>query len=379
MKTIETLSLLPRSIGTRRHLALHRYGERGARPKAYLQASLHANELPAMLVAQHLVALLDDAEAAGRVRGEIVVVPAANPIGLDQVIDDVHLGRYELSGGQNFNRGFDDRTALAAERLAGRLGGDAAENVRLVRETLVDLVSTQRPASELESLRQHLLANAIDADFVLDLHSADEAVMHLYFGEARWPDGADLSAEIGSRATLLAAASGGDPFDEVFGNLWAKLRQRLGEAHPLPDACMSATLEYRGNADVDDGLAAADAAALLRFLMRRGLVTGNPGPLPEPLCAATPLAAVETLYAPAAGFVVYKVPLGARLRAGELVAELIDPLAEDAARRRLPIHAGTAGFLYQRKRLRLVRPGQPFARIAGERPLANRAGPLLEP
>jgi uncharacterized protein len=379
MKSVETLPLLQRSIGTRRHLALHRYGRRGAVPKAYVQASLHANELPAMLVAQHLIGLLDAADAAGRVLGEIVVVPVANPIGLDQIIDEVHLGRYELSGGENFNRGFDDGAAEAAARVKDRLGADGAANVRTIRAALVEIIAARQPASELQSLRRHLTLNAVDADFVLDLHSADEALLHLYFGAARWPDGADLSAEIGSRATLLAADSGGAPFDEVFGNIWAKLRHLIGDAHPIPDAAMSATIEYRGHDEVSDELAAADAAALMRFFTRRGLVAGDPGPLPAAQCAAAPLAAVETLRAPVAGFLVYKAALGDEVAAGDVIAEIVDPLAEDKSRARTPVRTATNGLLYQRKRLRHIRPGQSVARIAGTQILPSRTGKLLDP
>src|SRR4051794_4796187 len=107
MKTVERLALLPSSPGTARHIAIHRYTGGGG-PSVYMQASLHANELPAMLVAQHLIALLDAADAGGRIIGEIVIVPVANPIGLGQAVDGVHLGRYELATGQNFNRGFFD-------------------------------------------------------------------------------------------------------------------------------------------------------------------------------------------------------------------------------------------------------------------------------
>src|SRR6185312_11787830 len=50
MKTAERLSLLPSSPGTARHINVHRYGGTGRSPKVYVQAALHANELPAMLV-----------------------------------------------------------------------------------------------------------------------------------------------------------------------------------------------------------------------------------------------------------------------------------------------------------------------------------------
>jgi uncharacterized protein len=379
MKTVERLALLPSSPGTTRHIAIHRYTGSGGGPKIYMQASLHANELPAMLVAQHLIALLDEADSIGRISGEIAIVPVANPIGLGQGVDGVHLGRYELATGQNFNRGFFDHATALAERVKSRLGADAGENVTVIRREWAALVAAQTPSNELASLRQHLMSHALQADFVLDLHSADEALMHLYFGAARWPDGADLSAELGSVATLLAADSGGEPFDEVFGNIWAKLRALLGNDKPIPDAAMSATVELRGHADVSDELASGDAAALLRFLMRRGAVAGDPGALPAPRCEATPLDAVDIMRSPVGGCLVYKVPLGARLRRGEIVAEIVDPLAEDPARRRTAIRAATDGVLYQRKLLRQVRPGQSCGKIAGTLPLPSRQGVLLEP
>jgi len=379
MKTVERLALLPSSPGTARHIAIYRYGGTGDGPKVYVQASLHANELPAMLVAQHLIGLLDEAETAGRITGEIVVVPVANPIGLGQGVDGVHLGRYELATGRNFNRGFFDHAEALAERVKDRLGADAAGNVCLIRREWAALVAERAPGSELASLRQHLMSRALAADIVLDLHSADDALMHLYFGAARWPDGADLSAELGSVATLLAADSGGEPFDEVFGNIWAKLRALLGGDSPIPDATMSATVECRGHADVSDELAAGDAQALLRFLMRRGVVAGDPGKLPAPRCDATPLDAVDILTAPVGGCLVYKVALGARVRDGDIIAEVVDPLAEDPSRRRTAIRTTTDGILYQRKLLRQVRPGQSCGKVAGTKPLPSRQGVLLEP
>lgn len=379
MKTLERLNLMSSSPGTIRHITLHRYGTAGQAPKVYVQAALHANELPAILVAQHLIDLLDEAEAAGKIIGEIVIVPAANSIGLGQVVDGVHLGRYDLATGQNFNRGFVDHAAALADRVKAGLGADAGHNLQLIRREWAALVTEHSPVSELDSLRRHLVSHAINADIVLDLHSADEALMHIYMGSARWPDGAELSAELGSVATLLAAESGGDPFDEVFGNIWAKLRDSLGSDHPIPDAILSATIECRGHTDVSDELASSDAEAILRFLVRRKVVAGEAGPMPTPRCEGTLLAAVDTLVAPAGGCLVYKAPLGARVQSGDIVAEIVNPLAETPARRRTSLRAATDGVFYQRKMLRQVRPGQSCGKIAGREPLPSRRGMLLEP
>src|SRR5215472_15596053 len=92
-------------FGTTRGLSAWRYGKPGARPKAYLQAAIHADEIPGMLVMHHLLPLLDAAAAAGEIAGELIVVPVANPIGLSQSINGTHLGRFDLAGGGNFNRG----------------------------------------------------------------------------------------------------------------------------------------------------------------------------------------------------------------------------------------------------------------------------------
>lgn len=49
MPTYDFIPLPTQTPGTVRHLRVCRYGERGARPKAYVQAGIHADELPANL------------------------------------------------------------------------------------------------------------------------------------------------------------------------------------------------------------------------------------------------------------------------------------------------------------------------------------------
>ena len=129
-KTIERISLGQMSPGTERIISVHRYGQKGARPKAYLQASLHSDEIPGMLAAHHLLRLLDAADARGEIKGEIVVVPVANPIGLGQIVNGSHSGRYELRGGGNFNRQWPDLYDGLLDAVRPKLGADEAANVK---------------------------------------------------------------------------------------------------------------------------------------------------------------------------------------------------------------------------------------------------------
>jgi len=376
-KTFERLLLLPHGPGAQRSLVAHRYGAAGARPKVYLQGSLHADEIPAMLVLHHLVGLLDEADRAGRLRGEIVVVPMANPIGAAQVLNFAHVGRYDLAGGGNFNRNWPDLFEGLAARVRDRLSGDAVANVATIRAAMTADLAGRRAGNEMASLRLALARLAVDADIVLDCHCDSESLMHLFLIPAHWPAAADLSAEIGSRAVLLSEDSGGCSFDESLSTPWTKLAAAFPD-YPIPAACLAATVEYRGSADVGDELAEPDARALLRFLQRRGFVAGDPGPPPQPLCEATRLDACDVVRSPMAGIVAYKQSVGARVTAGTVVAEIVDPTAEEPRLARTPVAAATDGLLLSRRADKWVRPGDSLAKVVGDKPLAHRQGYLLE-
>jgi predicted deacylase len=369
MPRLDTIALPPASLGTERRLRVHRFGDAGARPKAYVQAALHADETPAMLVAHHLLGRLREIEAEGGILGEVVVVPVANPLGLSQRMLNLHVGRSDLGGGGNYNRRFPDLGAAVLAGLDGRLGSNVRENDRFVRAALREAAADLRPITEVEALRAVLLRLAVDADIVLDLHCHFEGVTYLYCNEAGWPGARDLSADIGSRATLIGDGGGGS-FDEACDAPWRRVR----DAHPdrVEHGCLSVTIEYRGQADVSDELAAEDAQNLVRFLQRRGVLAGDPGPLPDARCEGTPVDAVDHVRAPAPGVIVHKVGLGERVREGQVVAEIVDPDDLDAPRTLLRARAD--GLVFGRLFSRVARPGTAFLSIAGTEPDKVRDG-----
>ena len=365
------------SPGTERSLSVLRFGVPGARPKAYFQASLHADEIPAMLVLNHLIERLTRATGEGAICGEVVVVPVANPIGLAQFVQGRALGRFALAGSGNFNRHFPDLSEALDGDIGRRLGGDPVTNVSVVRGAMRDALDAMRPAEEVGSLRHTLLGLAFDADIALDLHCDSEAVLHLYLGTPSWPDAADLSAQIGSQATLLATVSGGAPFDEAVGGLWWALAERFPE-YPIPPACLSGTIEYRGRGDVDEAMAAVDADNLYRFLQRRGVVDGDPGPTPEARCEATPLEGVDMIRSPVAGIIAYAKKPGERVVAGDLLAVIVDPTNPDFTAARTELASRCDGILYGRTEDRLARPGKVVCKVAGKIGLPDRhSGALL--
>jgi len=161
---ISTWRLEAGSAGAQISLPIYRFGTPGARPKAYIQGGLHADEGPGMRAAVQLIEKLRQKDAAGLLKGEIILVPAANPLGLTQSLLGTPIGRFDLANGGNFNRAYPDLTGLVVDRLTGKLGSDQAENVETIRRALRAAVaewSTIRPA---DRLKQQLLSCAVDAD-----------------------------------------------------------------------------------------------------------------------------------------------------------------------------------------------------------------------
>ena len=367
--------LISPSLGVNKTVTSLHFGTPGARPKVYIQASLHAEELPGMLVAHHLRAFLEQADQNGDVTGEIILVPVANPIGLAQRLDHKPMGRFELDSSENFNRHYPDLAKVVEPLVVDSLGADAQANVALVRAALRCYLDQWKPTTELESLRKTLLMLAFDADLVLDLHCDCEAVMHMYAEEACWPPLEALASLLQCDAVLLAKNSGGGPFDECLSGAWWQLKQSLeakGITAPIPQACSTSTIEFRGEADVDHALATRDSQALWAFLTHAGVVrSASPVPIPTALCQATPLAGSETLIAPAPGLLVGIAAVGQQLQPGDLIAEIIDPINETTH----CILAGVAGVFYARVRERYLTTGGEVGKIAGAIPF--RTGELL--
>ncbi|MCZ8176451.1 MAG: M14 family metallopeptidase [Burkholderiaceae bacterium] len=367
----QTLELAGGTPGLRHSLRVLHFGPADG-PKATIQAALHADEVPALLVAQALRERLQRLEAEGQLLGRVQLLPWANPLGLAQHLLGHHLGRFDLRDGLNYNRGYAELAAAAATRLQGRLGDDAAANAAVARQALAEAAAALTADTPAKDLKRRLLQLAVDSDVVLDLHCDGEAAMHLYAlsPQAAWA--AELGALLGARAVLLATDSGDSPFDEACSRPWLLLQQAMAP-HPLPLGCFSATVELRGEADTRHDWAAQDADAIVEFLRRRGIVAGRPAPLPPALCEPTPLAGSEPVTAPAAGVVVFHRAPGDLVAAGDVVADLVDI---DSGERHA-LTARSAGVLYARCATRWALPGKRLAKIAGT--TLARTGPLLSP
>jgi uncharacterized protein len=361
------------SPSTRRALVAYQFGTVDAGPKAYLQAALHADEMPGALVLQHLIPLLQAAEAAGQMMGEVLVVPSANPIGLSQWAFQKPLGRQETTSLHNFNRGFPELAELVADKIEPLLTQSAQDNVAVIRAAFREEMARLRAEALTEMLEMQaaLLQWSCDADYVLDLHCDHEAVMHLYASPARSEDTSKLCKAVGAELALIQDISGGNAFDEAHTVPWLLLQRRFGDRFPIPSAVFSTTLEYRGQFDVDDVTAAQDARNLMTFLASVGFLRDWPDAPVHADARHLPLGGASEVFAPQGGVVTWVAQPGQFVTAGEVLGHVVDLVD----RTRLPVLAPTEGMMFRRELWRSCLRGQSLAHVAAEKVL--HAGDLL--
>lgn len=359
MKT-QRIPLPAPAPGHDRYLTVHEFGE--GEHKAYLQAGLHADEWPGLLVLQHLMARLIELEQSGRVRKRIVIVPYANPIGLNQRLFGKLPGRFDAITGQNFNRGTAIDTENVIDRVSSRLSSDAVENDRTLRNALRDEVDAREPCYEFEWLHQTLLSLSIDATLVLDLHCDLDALPHVFYGDHQREQGARLADSLGFPIRLEEDVRGYVAYDGTHTQPWVSVSQATGM--PFNRPCFAATVELRGQKDVNDALARRDTEGILAFLEAEGFITDS-GAEPQPQTGSTrtiDVAQVNVMQAPANGLVTYHRELGSVVEAGEHLADIV--VLDGYAPQRLPVTAPARGVLFSRTQDYLVYPGAILGMIA---------------
>ena len=117
--------------------------------------------------------------------------------------------------------------------------------------------------------------------------------------------------------------------------------------------------------------AEADAERLIDFLRSRGVIKGNASALPPLKYPATPLAGSEPIITPVSGVVAYLLQPGDYVKKGDVIAEVINPIAGDVYQAK----SGCDGVLYAQENRHFAVAGMRLAKVAGA--TAFRSGKLL--
>jgi hypothetical protein len=310
----------------------------GHGPKVHVQAGVHADEIAGMLVLHLLMQRLRVAEAGGRLKGSVTVVPQANPLGIGQFRQGRILGRYHDATGHNFNRGFDQSAAM------------------------------ERSMTNVQQWQKKLVQLAAPADVMLDLHTDDEALPYVYVHRRFWPRGRALAAAMKMDVAIIWDEGGDGSFEETIIAPWLR-EGRTAQR-------MAATLELRGQGDVNDRFAEQDAEGLYAWLCGYGVIDEALPPADWPV-EAVEMGHMETIIAPQPGVLIFEKELGDFVEEGQRFARILrrpgDPSSE------VVLYAEQTGRLVTRFRDRLIAQGMGVAKFTGSRVSRNWSGGLLDP
>ncbi|MGX8012524.1 peptidase M14 [Mesorhizobium sp. ORM8.1] len=310
-----------------------------AAPSAYLQAALHAGELPGVVAIDALMPMLARAEAEGRIKGPITIVPWANPIGRAQYHFGEHQGRFNLGTRTNFNRSFPLLAAPDARLLPDATFGGADRR-----------------------LKNRLVQLSLGQDIVLDLHCDDEGLAYLYIHTSLWPYMADCAAAMGADAVVLWSEDTSGTFEGAS----IMPYQNVPASVARFDRRAVTTVEYRGILDVDGAFAASDGAGLYRLLVTRGVVQDPSVPKFEKFSGpVVPLENIEMMPSPRAGAVLYDVKPGDRVAKGDRLATIVHAPGEVGGR--TEVFTPQSGFILTRRSRRIIRTGEDLLKLAGDK------------
>lgn len=340
---IEQFPLSGSELGTIRTLTALHFGDEKSERHIYIQAGLSSNEPLSSLAAFHLHQGLLKLEKSGQVQSHIVLVPMANPTGIAQ---DVTV----FSADELFEK---VSNLIDTEQIEFTEG--ANHNTKALRLAIKRAMPPSSSASLSQNNYLTLLQLASDADLVIDLRCNVKQAVHIATSHQSAPVFETLARYLDSDCQLFDAYIDEQSFAAVVWALWAKLAARFPGVL-ISNGCATANVGLRSAEKMTHKIARHDAQAIVQFLSQRGdigLTEVQLQILPDTTVKPTLRHAPEKVLAPFSGLVVYHVSAGSRVRAGEALVDVIDPIQGVAKTLTSPV----SGFVFSIHHAHAVKQG----------------------
>ncbi|GEM_PF-829535 len=263
-------------------------------PVVYLQGNLHGPELFGTAL---LGKLIEHLEQLDDISGTVIIVPCANPVGVQTLGYNGHVGRWNSSSGINWNRIF----------TVNITWNTAQEQLKYYRTQL-----EHEHISIEERLAATLRMLSTSATHVIDIHTTGAASIPHLFTYAR--SLTIFSCLETSLAILLSRKEVVGAFDESHVTPWSSnfLEEKL------PHVC---TWEVHCHNDINDAVLEIRLEQLKHCL---NMLWKHKDHIHDAQLTM-PIAATKELGAPVAGYYTWLVNVGAVVRKGDIYASIYQP------------------------------------------------------
>lgn len=353
---IQTIKLLRLSSGD--NLALQIYQFRGKQPgkKIYIQANLHGAEIVGNAVIQGLLSWLYSL-AEEQLIGEIWLVPACNPLGMNQRSHFFSPGRYNSYDGKDWNRIFWnyylDQTELDTF-VRDHLASSPDTIYQNYQQQIEQSFQTEKEFSNQPSgvpfsvrYQQTLQSLCLDADIIIDIHSSSNQGIDYLF---TFPNQENSAKAFLLDVGLLVKEPEGYTFDEAFLKPWLSLEQAFAKfGREIHFGLASWTLELGSGMDANSPSVEKGIKGIKNYLASQNVVNVSQFPVPETdqhrinLVDKTQL---KKYYAPTGGIIQNPPLLRSKVIAGELIYHLLQFNKQGTQPELIPIEAEASGMIF---------------------------------
>ena len=324
--TKEVMHVGEMASGAALTVPVYRFKGEDSAPSVYIQANMHGAEVQGNAVIFQLLERLKNTE----IKGDITLVPYANPVGCNHKNGEYTLGRFDPITGVNWNRMYHFDESIIKPFIQRSIGEDdktIEQNFKALMIATIEqkldhnafgLTTGQRIAYQLQRL-------AHQADFVLDLHTGPISSKHLYC-----PEYAKESAQFFDIPHILLIPNEFDgALDEATFCPWWTLQEgfaELGIEFSIKSANLnkeSFTVELGSQEEIDLDEALIDAKSILSYLQYKGVINTQEYMPQKMLRFGCNIQDYKAFYSPMGGMVDYLAEFGKPLKSGEPLVRIL--------------------------------------------------------
>ena len=364
---IVTIRLRQMASGDVLSLQVYKFIGANSGKKVYIQSNLHGAEIAGNAVIHQLIEFfltLNDTDLAG----EVWLVPVCNPMGTNERSHVFSSGRYCVYEAKDWNRIFWDYEKQADD-LEAFTKSQLYLDIEVVRQNylsrikhkfqeLLDKINSPSSVPYTERFRYQLQSLSLDADYLIDLHSAsNQGLNYLYYFRNREESAKYFLLEHG----FLLDKYDGDAFDEAFIKPWLALEdcfQQLGREIKFDVEAW--TLELGTGMQMIPDSVAKGVRGVKNYLIKKGVLQINLSvdKTTSQEISFRARSNVIKYYASAGGMIQSRVELGSEVKAGERLYQLLSFNKEGNLPAVIDVCCEQDGLIYDVSSNRAVNEGE---------------------
>ncbi|MBD2604931.1 succinylglutamate desuccinylase/aspartoacylase family protein [Scytonema hofmannii FACHB-248] len=332
LPAISTIPLRQMASGDVLSLQVYKFIGANAGKKVYIQSNLHGAEIAGNAVIHQFISFLqtiNDTDLAG----EIWLVPVCNPMGTNERSHVFSSGRYCVYEAKDWNRIFWDYEK-ATDDLMAFAKSQLDFDVEVVRQNylgsikdkfreLLEKINSPGSVPYTERFRYQLQSLSLDADYLIDLHSAsNQGINYLYYFRNRQESAKYFLLKDG----FLLDKYDGDAFDEAFIKPWLALEdcfQQLGRNIKFDVEAW--TLELGTGMQMIPDSVTKGVRGIKNYLIKKGVLQLDltlDESISQEMCFRNRSNVIK-YYASYGGMIQSRVELGSEVKAGERLYQIL--------------------------------------------------------